>query len=145
MTRLLFILTSCILLTFPTLKASAGQFNTPQEAVGTYVTGVTLGIGRNIEMAFQKTATIQYFDERGQYQIFGRDQFMQRVDTGNKWAAKVEITNLLITGNVANATVEFTWGKEKQHGYVDYINLIFDGQQWQITSKVAQYISRKPN
>ena len=145
MTKLLFILTSCILLTFPALKASAEQFNTPQEAVGTYVTGVTLGIGRNIEMVFQKTATIQYFDERGQYQIFGRDQFMQRVDTGNKWAAKVEITNLLITENVANATVEFTWGKEKQHGYVDYINLIFDGQQWQITSKVAQYILRKPN
>jgi hypothetical protein len=144
MTRLLFILISYIL-TFTTFTASAKEFNTPQEAVGTYITGVTLGIGKNIEMAFQKTATIQYFDERGQYQIFGRDQFMQRIDTGNKWAANVEITNLLITGNVANATVEFTWGKEKQHGYVDYINLIFDGQQWQITSKVAQYILRKPN
>ncbi|MDK1288365.1 nuclear transport factor 2 family protein [Pseudoalteromonas umbrosa] len=144
MTRLLFILISYIL-TFTIFTASAKEFNTPQEAVGTYITGVTLGIGKNIEMAFQKTATIQYFDERGQYQIFGRDQFMQRIDTGNKWAANVEITNLLITENIANATVEFTWGKEKQHGYVDYINLIFDGEQWQITSKVAQYISRQPN
>ncbi|AOT11075.1 nuclear transport factor 2 family protein [Pseudoalteromonas luteoviolacea] len=133
---------SLIVLTCALFKANAQDFATPQAAINSYITGVTQGIGKNVEMAFQESATIQFFDQRDHFNSFNRNQFIKLIDTGNKWHAKVEITKLLKTNNVANATVEFTWGEHKQHGYVDYLNLVFDGKKWQVTSKVAQYVSR---
>ncbi|KID56148.1 hypothetical protein JF50_17855 [Pseudoalteromonas luteoviolacea] len=134
--------TSSLILICAAFKAHAQDFATPQEAINSYITGVTQGIGKNVEMAFQESATIQFFDQRDNFNSFNRNQFIKLIDTGNKWHVNVEITKLLKTKNVANATVEFTWGEHKQHGYVDYLNLVFDGKKWQVTSKVAQYVPR---
>ncbi|KZN34101.1 hypothetical protein N474_22530 [Pseudoalteromonas luteoviolacea CPMOR-2] len=142
MNRLLFIITSLICVSLMAFKANAHNFMTPQEAINSYVQGVTNGVGKDVEKAFQETATIQFYDSRGSFNNFNRNQFIELINTGNKWSAKVEITSLLITKNAASATVEFNWGKSKEHGFVDYLNLIFDGQKWQITSKVAQYVSK---
>jgi hypothetical protein len=38
--------------------------------------------------------------------------------------------------------VEFTWGENAEHGYVDYLNLIYADGSWRIANKVAQYVSR---
>ena len=98
--------------------------------------------GASIIMAFEDTARIQYYDNNNEFRNFTREEFKKLVDTGNQWDADIKMTNLLRTDNAANATVEFTWGKEGEHGYTDYLNLIYDGKSWHITSKVAQYIKQ---
>ena len=125
-----------------THQSQAHDFSTPEEAVNSYIKAVKTGSGKHIEMAFEETARIQYFDRQGNYNNYSRDEFSKMVDGGNDWDAKIEITKMLITGKAANATVEFTWGDKKEHGYVDYLNLIKDGDSWHITSKVAQYVPR---
>ncbi|KZN35273.1 hypothetical protein N480_19710 [Pseudoalteromonas luteoviolacea S2607] len=143
MYRKLILATGLTLLSSTVFSVSAQEFTTPQAAVNSYIKGVSEGVGKRVEAAFQETATIQFFDRRNMFHNYDRNQFVKMVDTGNKWNAKIEITQLLRTKNAANATVEFTWGENKQHGYVDYLNLIFDGKKWQITSKVAQYVERE--
>lgn len=118
------------------------DFKTPSDAVNAYITGVKTGSGAHIEQAFTDTARIQYYDAEGEYALFTRAEFAERVDGGNDWDAKIEITDLPTTGNAANATVEFTWGDQAQHGYVDYLNLIYADGSWRITNKVAQYVPR---
>ena len=132
-------------LVFTALFASssfAHGFKTPEEAVKTYIKAVSTGSGEHIEMAFTESASIQYYDRDGEFKNYTREAFKKLVNTGNKWDAKIEITEMKITGMAANATVEFTWGDNNQHGYVDYLNLINDGKSWHVTDKVAQYVKR---
>jgi hypothetical protein len=130
---------SLFLLSTPAL---AEKFEAPSDAVNAYITAVKTGSGAHIERAFAEGARIQYYDDKGEYQLFTRDEFAGLVDQGDDWDAKIEITELPITGNAANATVEFTWGENAQHGYVDYLNLIYADGSWRIANKVAQYVSR---
>jgi hypothetical protein len=120
----------------------AHDYASPEDAVNTYIRAVKTGSGDLVKMAFIQSASIQYFDTDGNYQNYTRDAFAELVNTGNTWGATIEITDLKRTGNAANATVEFTWGDNKQHGYVDYLNLINEGGSWHITDKVAQYVER---
>ena len=121
---------------------SAHDFSEPQLAVDAYIKAVSTGSGKHITMAYTEDATIKFYDQQQRFHEFTRDSFAEAVDTGNEWDAKIEITELLVTGNAANATVEFTWGEDAQHGYVDYLNLIYSNDSWHITNKVAQYVSR---
>ena len=121
---------------------TAAEFATPEEAVKTYITAVSTGSGKHIEMAFTPSASIQYYNAKGEYLTFKRDDFAKLVDSGNQWDAKIEITDMKMTGRAANATVEFTWGENGEKGYVDYLNLTHDGESWHITDKVAQYVDR---
>jgi hypothetical protein len=136
--------TLAVLITFITFASPvfSHDYEKPQDAVSTYIKAVKTGSGKLVEMAFVESASIQYFDAEGTYQNYTRDAFAKLVNSGNEWDANIEITNLKVTGNAANATVEFTWGDNNQHGYVDYLNLINDGKSWHITDKVAQYIAR---
>jgi hypothetical protein len=117
-------------------------FDTPEAAVDTYITAVKTGSGEHIMRAFTSSASIQYFDDEGKFRQYSRDDFAKLVDTGNQWDAEIEITEMKITGYAANATVEFTWGDQGKNGYIDYLNLIYDGNSWHVTDKVAQYIER---
>lgn len=121
----------------------AGDFAEPESAVQAYIIGVSTGSGSHIREAFADNAEIQYFNEKDEYQFYARDEFADLVNTGNRWEAEIEMTRLLETGAAANATVEFTWGENGQHGYVDYLNLIKVDGRWHITNKVAQYLSRE--
>ncbi|WP_218352745.1 nuclear transport factor 2 family protein [Alteromonas lipotrueiana] len=123
-------------------KVLAHEFGSPQDAVNSYISAVKTGSGEHIKMAFLPSASIQYYDKNGKYQNYTRDDFAKLVDTGNKWNATIEITDLKTTGNAANATVEFSWGDEGKQGYVDYLNLINHDGSWHITDKVAQYVER---
>jgi hypothetical protein len=120
----------------------AEDFQTPESAVNTYITAVKTGSGKHITMAFAASASIQYYDDKGTMNNYSRDAFAKLVDTGNQWNATIEITDIKKTKNAANATVDFTWGEQGQKGYVDYLNLIYDGKRWHITDKVAQYVER---
>ena len=132
-----------IMITALTSTVTAHDYATPEEAVEAYITAVKTGSGNHIIMAFDDTATIQYYNHKNERKNYPRDEFAKLVDTGKKWDATIEMTNLLRTSNAANATVEFTWGENGENGYVDYLNLINDGESWHITSKVAQYVKRK--
>lgn len=123
-------------------SALAEDFETPSDAVNAYITAVSTGSGAHIEQAFAEHAQIQYYDGEGAYQSYDRADFAALVDKGDTWDAEIEITNLLRTGKAANATVEFTWGDQSQHGYVDYLNLLYADGSWRITNKVAQYVAR---
>ena len=121
----------------------AQDFKEPQKAVNAYITGVSTGSGEHVAMAFTDDATIKFYDGKNRYLEYTIESFVKAASTGRNWDAKIEITELLKTGNVANATVEFTWGENGEHGYVDYLNLINANGSWNITNKVAQYISRE--
>jgi hypothetical protein len=121
----------------------AHDFSEPQQAVNAYITAVSTGSGEHVEMAYTEDATIKYYDYEDRYREYTRESFAKVVNTGQSWDANIEIKTLLMTGNAANATVEFTWGENGEHGYVDYLNLINSNGSWHITNKVAQYISRK--
>lgn len=124
-------------------QALAHGWKTPEAAIKAYITAVKTGSGKHIDMAFTESALIQYYDDEGKYNVYTREEFKALVDSGRQWDAKIEITDLKKTGKVANATVEFTWGKDGEKGYVDYLNLTFDKKNsWHITDKVAQYIKR---
>ncbi len=120
----------------------ATDFSKPEDAVGSYITGVSTGSGEHVMDAFSETAKIQYYNDSGEFRDYTRDAFAKLVDSGDDWDAKIEITRMLRTANAANATVEFTWGENGQHGYVDYLNLIYADGSWRIASKVAQYVDR---
>lgn len=120
----------------------AHGFETPEEAVNTYIKAVKTGSGEHVEMAFSETASIEYYDRSGEMKFYTRNEFSKLVNTGNQWNADIQITEMKKTGSVANATVEFTWGDKNEHGYVDYLNLINDGKSWHISNKVAQYVKR---
>lgn len=120
----------------------AHGFKKPEQAVSSYIKAVKTGSGKHITMAFSDTAVIQYYNPKGEYKHYTRDVFADLVNTGKTWDAVIKVTELKNTGNAANATVEFTWGENNEHGYVDYLNLIYDGKSWHITNKVAQYIER---
>ena len=138
--RFLLVLLTTLLCTSITF---AHDFKEPQQAAEAYIIAVSTGSGEHIEMAYTEDATIKYYDHEGRYWDYTRESFAKAVDTGQSWDAKIEITALVVTGNAANATVEFTWGENGEHGYVDYLNLINSNGSWHITNKVAQYISRK--
>ncbi|MCF2859772.1 nuclear transport factor 2 family protein [Pseudoalteromonas sp. SMS1] len=142
MVRSFVIVISLIVFSLTAWCANAHKFTTPKSAIQSYISGVSEGVGKNVEMAFQKSATIQFYDSKGKFNSFQRDEFIKLIDTGKKWNVEVEITHLSMTKHAANATVEFIWGKNSEHGFVDYLNLMFDGEKWQITNKVAQYVSR---
>lgn len=122
--------------------ALAADFPEPTDAVNAYIEGVSTGSGAHIEQAFADHAVIQYYNGDDEYRFFTRADFAALVDDGDTWDAQIDITNLARTGMAANATVEFTWGERRQHGYVDYLNLIYADGSWRITNKVAQYVSR---
>ena len=128
---------------FAASVALAEDFTEPQQAVNTYIKAVSTGSGEHVELAYAEDATIKFYDRDKRYWEYTRESFAKAVNTGRSWDAKIEITDLRVLGNVANATVEFTWGDNGEHGYVDYLNLINSNGGWQITNKVAQYISRK--
>ncbi len=138
-TFLLVLLGTC----FCTSIASAHDFKVPQQAIDAYITGVSTGSGEHVEMAYTSDATIKFYDQNDLYKEYTRESFAKAVNGGEGWDAKIETTALVVTGNAANATVEFTWGENGEHGYVDYLNLINSNGSWHITNKVAQYISRK--
>lgn len=146
MSRFAFItLLSAFLLVFVITpnSAIAHGWKTPEDAINAYIKAVKTGSGEHIEMAFTESASIQYHDDKGEYLSYTRDEFAKLVDSGSDWDAKIEITDLKKTGRAANATVEFTWGKQNEKGYVDYLNLIYDNKKsWHITDKVAQYVDR---
>ena len=121
---------------------NAENFKTPEDAINTYITAVKTGSGDHIKMAFAASASIQYYDEKDVMNNYARDEFAKLVNTGNQWNAKIEITELKKTKHAANATVEFTWGADGKKGYVDYLNLLYDGKSWRITDKVAQFVAR---
>ena len=123
-------------------KVLAHDFGSPQDAVNSYITAVKTGSGEHVKMAFLESASIQYYDNDGNYQNYTRDAFADLVDTGNTWNVTIEITDLKTTGHAANATVEFSWGDKGKQGYVDYLNLINHDGSWHITDKVAQYLER---
>ncbi len=125
-----------------TSSALANDFKEPGQAVNAYITAVSTGSGEHVEMAYTEDATIKFYDRQENYKEYTREGFAKAVNTGRNWDAKIEMTALLVTGNVANATVDFTWGENGEHGYVDYLNLINLNGSWHISSKVAQYISR---
>lgn len=139
--RVLFSTLCCLLLATNT-ATFADEFAEPDAAVRAYITAVSTGSGEHIQRAFADNAEIQYYDQNGRYQFFTRDDFAAMVGTGNNWDARIEITHMLKTGKAANATVEFTWGKNDEHGYIDYLNLIHTDGSWRITNKVAQYFKR---
>jgi len=122
--------------------ATADDFAEPEAAVQAYITGVSTGSGSHIEQAFAEGAMIQYYNPEEEYRRYTRAEFAELVDTGNTWDAEISITHMLRTGKAANATVEFIWGEGRQHGYVDYLNLIHAEGSWRITNKVAQYVKR---
>ncbi|MBT0585602.1 nuclear transport factor 2 family protein [Alteromonas oceanisediminis] len=124
-------------------QVSAHDHSTPEDAINVYITAVSTGSGEHIVKAFSESASIQYYDDENTFKRYTRHAFSTLVDTGNTWDAKINIVELRKTGNAASATVEFTWGADEQHGYVDYLNLIYDGSRWQITDKVANYVKRK--
>ena len=121
----------------------AGDFKEPQYAINAYIAAVSTGSGEPVEIAYTADATIKFYDQEERYQEFTRESFAKAVNTGRNWGAKIEITSLRVTGKAASATVEFTWGENGEHGYIDYLNLIYVNGGWKISSKVAQYISRK--
>ena len=125
------------------LSLSAHDFKTPEAAIDSYIKAVSTGSGMHIEMAFLPEAKIQYYDPSDKFFEYTRDNFAKAVDTGQQWDAEIKITNLQVTGNAANAKVDFTWGENGEHGYVDYLNLIYSDDSWHISNKVAQYIKRK--
>ena len=128
---------------FAASVALAEDFTEPQQAVNTYIKAVSTGSGEHVELAYAEDATIKFYDRENRYSEYTRDSFAKAVNNGKNWDAKIEITALLKTGNAANATVEFTWGENGEHGYVDYLNLINSDGSWHITNKVAQYVPRK--
>jgi hypothetical protein len=128
---------------FCTSITLAHDYEEPQQAVNAYITAVSTGSGKHVEMAYTSDATIKYYDHEERYWEHTRESFAKAVNTGQSWDAKIEMTALLVSGNAANATVEFTWGENGEHGYVDYLNLIKSNGSWHIANKVAQYISRK--
>jgi hypothetical protein len=138
--RFLLVLVSVLFCTSVTL---AHDYKEPQQAVNAYITAVSTGSGEHVEMAYTSDATIKFYDREDRYWEYTRESFAKAVNTGQSWDAKIEITALLVSGNAANATVEFTWGENGEHGYVDYLNLIKSNGSWHIANKVAQYISRK--
>lgn len=144
MRRLLLLVISLITLQFAlSASALAHGWKTPEEAIKAYITAVKTGSGKHIEMAFTESASIQYYNDKGVFLKYSRDDFAKLVDSGSDWDAKIEITDLKKTGKAANATVEFTWGENGEKGYVDYLNLIYDEKDsWHITDKVAQYVDR---
>lgn len=144
MRRLLLLVTSLITLQFAfSTSVLAHGWKTPEEAINAYITAVKTGSGKHIEMAFTESASIQYYNDKGVFLKYSRDDFAKLVDSGDDWDAKIEITDLKKTGKAANATVEFTWGENGEKGYVDYLNLIYDEKDsWHITDKVAQYVDR---
>jgi len=121
----------------------AAEFETPEQAINSYITAVSTGSGMHIESAYTDDATIKFYDQQGRFREYSKSSFAKAVDNGQDWDAKINITSLRIIQNAASATVEFTWGENKEHGYVDYLNLIKVGGYWKISGKVAQYISRK--
>ncbi|MEN1729693.1 MAG: nuclear transport factor 2 family protein [Pseudomonadota bacterium] len=129
------------LFAFPVM-AAAESFEEPSDAVSAYITAVKTGSGAHIEEAFADNAEIQYYNPEGEYLFYSRAEFAELVDSGSDWDAVIEITNMLRTGHAANATVEFTWGENEEHGYIDYLNLIHADGSWRITNKVAQYFAR---
>ena len=132
----------CYVILAMNTNAIAEEFAEPDAAVQAYITAVSTGSGAHIRKAFADNAEIQYFDQNEKYQFFTRDDFAKVVDTGNDWDVQIEITKMLKTGKAANATVEFTWGEQGEHGYIDYLNLIHADGSWRITNKVAQYFKR---
>ena len=132
-----------VVILFCTASFYAADFATPELAVESYIKAVKTGSGEHLMMAFDETATIKYYDNNGKFNNYSRDEFAKLINSGNQWDAEITITNMLRTENAANATVEFTWGENKEHGYVDYLNLLYDGKSWRVTSKVAQYVKRK--
>ncbi len=133
------LMTSMFLLCFSTMAFS---FDTPEAAVNSYITGVKTGSGEHVIAAFSESASIQYYDQDGQFRVYTRADFAELVDSGNQWNAQIDITAMKKTVNAANATVEFTWGDNGEKGYVDYLNLIYDGKSWKVTDKVAQFVNR---
>ena len=123
--------------------ADTQSFDTPEGPVEAYITGVKTGSGAHVERAFTEIATIKFYDPEGTFQNMTRDAFVALVNSGNAWDAKIEITQMLQTERVANATVEFTFGENGEHGFVDYLNLMFAEGSWRITDKVSTYIARK--
>ena len=128
---------------FVSTASNAHGWKTPEEAINAYIKAVKTGSGHHVEMAFTESASIQYYNQDGKFLKYSRDEFAKLVDQSSDWDAKIEITDLKKTGNVANATVEFTWSENGEKGYVDYLNLLFDDKKsWHITDKVAQFVDR---
>ena len=119
----------------------AAEFETPEQAINSYITAVSTGSGTHIKKAYSDDATIKFYDREGRYWEYSMSTFAEAVDSGKDWDAEINITALRITDNAASATVEFTWGDNQEHGYVDYLNLIKSDGYWKISGKVAQYVS----
>lgn len=74
--------------------AKSHDYTAPKDAVNSYRKAVKTGSSEYKKMAFQASASIQYYNQKAEFKQFTRDEFANAVNTGNEWDASINKTSV---------------------------------------------------
>ncbi|MGH1335658.1 MAG: nuclear transport factor 2 family protein [Aureispira sp.] len=121
----------CIAQTIPTEQAQV------EEALWAYINGRNTGDKALLERAFHPQADLRYI-KKGTVHLWTSADYISRVQPGKTQDCKARIIAIDIEGNAAIAKIEIEYSTRK---FVDYINLLKEGETWKIAVKT---FSKKP-
>ena len=108
------------------------------EALYAYINGRNLGSPQLLERAFHPEADLRYM-KRDALHIWTAEDYISKVQPGQKKNCVARVISLDIEGDAAQAKIEIEYPTVK---FVDYLNLLREGQQWRIAVKSFSKVPR---
>lgn len=123
---LLFLTTNlCTAQTTPTEQAQV------EEALWAYINGRNTGDKALLKRAFHPQADLRYI-KKGSIHLWTAEDYISRAQLGKTQDCQSRIIAIDIEGNAAVAKIEIEYSTRK---FVDYINLLKEGDTWKIAVK----------
>ena len=115
----------CTAQTAPTEQAQV------EEALLAYINGRNTGNKALLERAFHPQADLRYI-KKGNIHLWTAEDYISRAQPGKTQDCQSRIIAIDIEGNAAVAKIEIEYSTRK---FVDYINLLKEGDTWKIAVK----------
>jgi len=121
-----------------TTFAQESDYSLVENTVSYYLDGGTNNDFETLKKAFHKDATMKFIS-KGEYKEVNALEFFKRViEPGPKSNRITRISNITISGDVANAKLEIEY---PTFMFIDYMNLLKIKGEWKVVSKIYY---RKP-
>lgn len=118
--------------------AQKSDYQLVEKTVSYYLDGGTNNDFETLKKAFHENATMKYISKGEYKEVNALDFFKKIIKPGPKSNRITRISNINVSGNVANAKLEIEY---PTFMFIDYMNLLKIDDTWKVVSKIYY---RKP-
>ncbi len=113
--------------------AQDSDYNLVEKTVSYYLDGGTNNDFETLKKAFHKDATMKFISKGKYKEVDALDFFKRVIKPGPKSNRITRISNITVSGNVANAKLEIEY---PTFMFIDYMNLLKIEGEWKVVNKI---------